>query len=276
MPMMNENDGMELLLKFIDDISLEPFAWDEEIENESLERYYMQLKRIYSDENFRHLYSSVSRKMEEYNPDVYSALPGLLATILEYAERKLTSVEMQEQKREREQERVCKSIKKLWDHIDLECVRLDRMAAVKQYTERAIHSMNISMDKTKEIEEKWEDINTRVNEAQETAKSFHAQSITILGIFSALVLGVALELNVFSAAVASVSENNLWVKLVTVAFSGVIIFNTIFMLLFSTAKISKSSIAAGKNGNYWYVWAVNFLFIAMAIGILILHWIKMI
>ena len=135
-----------------------------------------------------------------------------------------------------ESRRIAKSVQKLLDHVELECLRINRMDQVKRDADRAesIQSEAIKLNKT--TEETGKRLDERVN-------GFHEQSITILGIFSAVVIGFMSGLSMFTAGFNQLSEVNVYIITFYSVIVGTILFDILFMLIFFIAKISGHSVA---------------------------------
>ena len=132
--------------------------------------------------------------------------------------------------------RVTKSARKLLDHVELECIRLNRMARVQRAADQAesLHNEAIALNNaTKEAEKVLE----------ERVKGFHEQSITILGIFSAVVVGFMSGLSMFTSGFNQLNAVSVYVVTFYSIFVGIIVFDILFMLIFFIAKISGHSIA---------------------------------
>ena len=126
-----------------------------------------RFSEIYSDPDFRHSYYTISSCLEKYDPAQRDSLPVYLDRVVEVAEMQGDSAEVR---------RTARSVKKLLDHIELECLRLNRMSQVKRDADRAesIQMEAIALNKATEKTEK---------ELDKRVTGFHEQSITILGLW---------------------------------------------------------------------------------------------
>ena len=77
------------------------------------------LEKIYSEENFRHSYFEISKKLEEFRPEERDTLTTSLEIILALAENRQVK------------KSTITNIFKLSDHVSLENLRLNRMDALK-------------------------------------------------------------------------------------------------------------------------------------------------
>lgn len=165
------NSEMADLLEILEEITAIPVDEETKLEEGELEQFWQRFKLIYS-KNFRHSYSNISKFLERCSPDILSSIPSFLQRLVEYSSCK---------HRRSEDEIAVKGLKKLSDHIELECIRLDRMAVVKE-TAKDIQLRCEQVQKlSKSTKEQSDDV-------KKQAKEFHGQSIAILSIFSAVTL----------------------------------------------------------------------------------------
>jgi hypothetical protein len=229
--MQNENaeNSMTQLVQLMGDIAEKGCA--DEIDSEPTSDFakecWDRLREIYKEPEFRHSYSIISRCMEEYDPAQLDSLRVNLDRVVSFAELQSDTEEVR---------RVTKSARKLLDHVELECIRLNRMARVQRAADQAesLHNEAIALNNaTKEAEKVLE----------ERVKGFHEQSITILGIFSAVVVGFMSGLSMFTSGFNQLNAVSVYVVTFYSIFVGIIVFDILFMLIFFIAKISGHSIA---------------------------------
>lgn len=241
---MDTNITMESLLQFLEDISCISMDDTECLDDTKLDSLCTELMEIYSDSDFRHSYYLISKSLEKYSPDVYASMTTILLQIIHFFEtNKLTTSDL-------DSRRILKSMQKLLDHVELEGLRLDRMKAVAHYSEVALQSEHTAILRTDGINSQWNKIKSDIRRVEKQVKSYHSQSVTILGIFSALVLSVAAEISVFSESFSKLSGDNFLMILFFVSFIGLVIFDTIFMLMYTVSKIVGIPISVSSDlGN---------------------------
>lgn len=236
----NAENSMTQLIQLLDDIAEKGCA--DEIDSEPTSDYakgcWDRLCEIYKEPDFRHSYSIVSRCMEEHDPAQLDSLRVNLDRVVSFAELQNDTAEVQ---------RVTKSARKLLDHVELECIRLNRMARVQREADRAesLHNEAITLNNaTKEAEKALE----------ERVKGFHEQSITILGIFSAVVVGFMSGLSMFTSGFNKLNEVSIYIVSFYSVLVGIILFDILFMLIFFIAKISGHSIARDvpESSRNWF------------------------
>lgn len=194
--------------------------------------YSDRLSKIYSNSDFRHSYHEISQTLEEMIPDQWDILEQNLLMILDYVNSVIYNQD------------VIKKLAKLCDHVSLETIRLQRMAKIK-FIGDIVAEENAKMRSENQ---------TMLNELEslrEKVEGFHAQSITILGIFSGLVIGFSTGIQLLSSTFANINELNFYKMVLFVLIISLILFNLIFLLMYAVSKISNHSIAGrckhGKN-----------------------------
>lgn len=207
-----KQDKMPLLIAFLRERADEPLESTEEAKAQELKELYAELDGIYQG-GFRHLYFEISQFLESLSPDVYPSLENWLMAIMAYGEENAPH-----------KEQTNGSIKKLYDHVALESLRLDRMEAVKHLSAETnrIHA---------EMLESAEIANNQVKEVQNNVSHYHEQSIAILGIFSAVVLAFMGGISFSSAVLQNFACVSIFRLVITMALLGFVICNSIFILL---------------------------------------------
>lgn len=202
---------------------------DAKPQQEFIEECWKKFCEVYGDPDFRHSYFTISSSLEKYDPAQRDSLAAYLNSVVNY-------VEEQEIAESGEAERIKKSVKKLLDHVELECLRINRMEKVQRDADRAerLHDEAVALNNaTKESE----------NALAEKVKGFHEQSITILGIFSAVVVGFMSGLSMFTSGFNKLNEVSVYIVAFYSVMVGIILFDILFMLIFFIARISGHSIA---------------------------------
>lgn len=139
-----------------------------------------------------------------------------------------------------ESKKLCTNLEKLYDHIALERERiLYSKSKQDEIVGSSVAKINIAMDSfTNEYNKKTENLNTSV--------------LTIIGLFSAIIFVFFGGLSNLGSAITALSNGeNLCNILLGISAIGFIIFNIIFLLLYSVSKMTDKNI--GKeigNKNY--------------------------
>lgn len=220
---------LEELAKDIDFFSANEEQKLKELESKS-ESYYSRFEKIYSD-GFRHTYSQLSNFSEKkLKADTRIVLNDLLLVVVTYSVDKDESSD------------VSKSLLKLIDHLQLESVRLNRFEQIKEiesnFNENA-KNVNAILDKS---DDQLKNVEGRVGGLMQ-------QIISIIGIFSGIVVAFTVSSSMFSGVFENINDLNIWRVLLTFDIFAMILFNLLFMLLFCVSKLSGRSIAVRENNG---------------------------
>ena len=197
-------DHMEQLLDILKEL-IQPKNLVEstkDVQPEKAKNYYEKMEAVYKD-GFRHQYSKISSFLEENTSDTYTLLEIWLKALIEYGE----SIDSP----------IAGSVKKLEDHVELETIRLNRMKEVRLYGE-----------KSKQISERIEELSKKT---EDRVEKIHEQSISILSIFSAVVLAFMGGISFSSRILESMSEVSMFRLAVTILLLGFVLINMVFILL---------------------------------------------
>lgn len=243
----NTKDTNDLLNIFSsDDFSIEG---DELNEN---------LKKVvdYYSKHTRHQYHIISRfvnkKMEESEDSInyiLNNIDGMLA-FLKYNQEWCGSAIASETKERLSFEDILLNLEKLYDHIALEEERIKTNGIIIRNSNNEIENNVINTFNSI--------VNSFQNKVDEISNSLNANIITVVGLFSAIIF-------VFFGGITSLSEliNGIWeiktkgdliIPLIVILVVGFIIFNIVFLLLYSISKIVDKNIgtAVSFRNQRWY------------------------
>ena len=193
---------------------------------DSLDDTLLKLKKIY-DDDFRHYYSSlcpVIRRVCNNSPEDLECLILNLDVIIE-----------KEQSANDKNEVFLGKIRKLYDHINLELIRFN--------TEKNIVGKLKQAEKTlSEAEEKLEKAKVELNDVKNKADETSKQLVTVLSIFSAIVIAFTGGVSLLSGAFDSLMHAELIEILILVFTVGGLLYNCIFLLLYYVAKVTDKNI----------------------------------
>lgn len=199
-----------------------------------LEKVYNELKDIYTtntDETaFRHYYSDIFSVLSELKNDGFELdiIGENLKMVYEYCE-KMGDREL------------VKNVRKFLDHTNLEISRINYINAIEQ-------RMNITDES---IGNRIIDINTQVDDAakgvdelKEKVHSSYSDFVSILGIFSAIVLVFFGGTSIFGNVISSMQETDIEKTILICSITGLVVFDIIFMFIYFLAKLLNRNIAA--------------------------------
>ena len=195
-----------------------------------------KLKYVYkgesSDINFRHYYSDIFStltdiKNEGNEIDVVGQNLGL---VYEYC---LKNAE----------EDLCNSVRKLLDHTNLEISRINyvnvidtRIDITGEDFQNRISSINFQVD---EADKKVEEVKNKVNNS-------YSDYVSILGIFSGIVLVFFGGTSIFGNIISNMQKTSVDKSVLICSITGIVIFDIIFMFIYFLAKLLNRDISATK------------------------------
>lgn len=214
-------DEMELIIDLLNELVAEVDIGEDRVNYISSE-----LERIYAKPEFRHSYAELSSEMGRLKPDQRDMLCLYLDEMLNALSKKLG-----------ETQQTTVRFGKLCDHVNLESLRIARIERVEFIGEQS----------TRDLTEAGNDlVNTRsiVDSLREDVRGFHSQSITILGIFSGLVITFATVTQLVTAGIVNITEVSAYKVTLFLCVSFLLLFNLVFFLMYAVSKIAGKSIAA--------------------------------
>lgn len=137
-----------------------------------------------------------------------------------------------------------KCVFKLYDHLNIEIARLKQQYnLIHRQEELKIDLNRQEMDAEKYREElfnardmlkKHED---DINKANKKLADSHNDIITVLSLFSGIIIAFFGGLNYISAAISSVASSNVWRLSLICTIAGFVIFNTLVSMLYLVSRI---------------------------------------
>lgn len=192
--------------------------------SKSIKTVYADFEELYSNPNYRHSYYEISKYLEELECDESDMLEQSLSVLFEYSAEINQSSD------------VTMKLNKLLDHVSLESLRLSRMKKVKyletSISERLKNTLNEVNTKQREMKE----IDNKIN-------NIHTEVITILGIFAGLVIGFSIDFQLLAQSFSNLNEVSFCKEIAFLCVIGVILFDSIFLLMFAVSRISGRSLA---------------------------------
>ena len=201
-------------------------------DDEVIETYVVKLNDIYA-KGFRHFYSHffalITRIVDErQSTGLETLLENLQIIQQKLFEKSSTDSSFKE---------TSKSIDKVYDHLNLEVSRWNEYAASQS-------ELGSIKNQITETELALHDAVLNLEEAKDKAASLQTEIITVLSIFSAIVIATVGSFSYISSALAGMQNTHIFKSSIIVLISGILIFNTIALLMYLIAKITGRSIYA--------------------------------
>jgi hypothetical protein len=246
---MNE-DLMQSLMTLLKELADPIFV---ELDDYTKEKFYQKLNSIYSNKDFRHSYAELSEFSENYlTPDSRDILVNNLDLILFFANDNYQQNSV-----------VLKGIAKLADHLQLEALRLARIESIKRIGIRA-------EDNRKEAEKLYAENLKELNEmgislsrAEKELKDINSQLVSVLGIFSAVVIAFFGGLSYLTSVFSNLHQLSGMKPIVALLIIGLVLFDVLVCLfIFIEKMVNKEN--APKIGLITIINVIMVLLIAVS------------
>lgn len=208
-------------------------AHDFQLDEDKFKIYVKKFSDIYSD-GYRHEYSSLTRVLFLLEKDEER----------DYLPEKIKNIKEKMEKGEAQ-----KSIGKLWDHINLENIRLVELRKISKNAQDALNAfekkvVTINDEATKvqdNIKNDVEKIYDKMDKVDKKMESTQISYVSILGIFSSITFALFGGLNILSqvfSKITNLNDHSSFAGIMTVGgFIVFSIFNLLNMLLYSIGRI---------------------------------------
>lgn len=227
---MSNIENNEMLSKILVDLSTE-LALDED----RLNFYVDKLKSIYCV-GFRHDYSAITRILflTSNSKDTRDILCSNIYDIYEVAKEDVSN-----------DIRFIDSLRKLWDHINLENIRMLELTKIAEQANAANEVAATMANDVGQSKEELGIVNREIAQAknelkliQTNIKNSTTESITILSIFAGIVMAFSGGMSFIANAISGINKIGPYRLAVFILLIGNVMFNVIFLLLYMIGKIT--------------------------------------
>jgi len=249
---------ISVLKSIVEDKELDFFVMDERNVNYNeckaiSKRYFERFQDVYTRID-RHEYSKVARYVRTLQADQLSELSRKIMLILDCTKE-------QENSKDKKAKESYRKLLKLLDHVDLQIVYLSETGRVDAIATEINASKGEMFDKVEEVK------NVFV-EARKETKNLKAQVISILGIFSGIVVAFSFSISTIGEALSNLTDKNIFNIAFLVFVLGIVFVNTISLLMVFIAKMSGFSL---NNETTWKMYLlVNVILVVGALASLLL------
>ena len=219
---MNVRDKQQALQEFL----LKLARLDTDVTEKNLEQYIFTLQDIYADD-FRHLYSGmfgVITRIDADNDLDMAKLQGNIQILYE------SVVRWRDEGRGHVTPELCDKLEKLYDHVNLEISRIS-------YTQEIAQRME---DKNRESGEE-------IKSLSEKAANMQKDYITILGIFSSIVITFVAGMVFSSSILNNIDKVSIYRLTFVIILIAMMLFNLLNLLLDFIAKVNMKPLAVAPK-----------------------------
>ncbi|MGI5933431.1 MAG: hypothetical protein ACOX7A_01345 [Lawsonibacter sp.] len=224
------------------------------LDETQIRQMVIRFKELYSN-NFRHNYS-------EFFPLIVDIAQNDNEYSLDYLSNNLEAMRLLVENDyiggEKEFKGLYQPLTKLSDHINLEIGRYSYYSVNEQ-------KVNDLEKKNQALQIELRNATGKLIEAQRTVSSVQTELIAVLSIFAAIVLTFSGSMTLLGGAFGSIANTPFFKSISVLLIGGLIVFNTIFLMLYIVGKITNRNIYArcktkdcscGENGEPT-CWGIN-------------------
>lgn len=240
---MNTPDKQQRLQELL----LELAHPETKITDRNLEQFIFRLQDIY-EADFRHLYSGVFGVITSIDADDASELANLQENIQALH---TTSVNWLTKKRGHVSEDFCHQLEKLYDHVNLDISRIN-------YTREIANRM----------EEKNRKACEDIKQLSEKATNMQKDYITILGIFSSIVITFVAGMVFSSSVLSNIDKVSIYRLTFVMLMIALLLFNLLNLLLDFIYKVNQRGVTTQTTKRSMIMYINGILFTMVLIDLL--------
>lgn len=235
----------EKLIKLIKDLSVSQSTFSS---RGKFNEFYTRLQGIYlseGEQSFRHLYNDIFSVVTEIDSDDKASIDILGENIRMLYQHCMS----------KSNEKLNEAVTKLYDHISLDIARLKYIKAVDRRVDDTGNNLYAQIDMAqkefRETKREFDEAKETIDDTSKKINNAYSEFVSILGIFSAIVLVFFGGTSIFGNISSVLQSNGLYVALVVLLVAGVIVFDLIFMFIYFLAKLLDRNISASSEPVYW-------------------------
>lgn len=214
------------------------FLAEDILDEKKIRRVVLELKELYTSD-FRHSYSDffpLILTIEKKGENALECLTNNMEALRQYVENDFVEGKNEFQE-------MHKNFDKLCDHLNLEISR------VSYYS----RNNKITKDLSKRMEEVNKDMistSKKLNKATKKADSIQTELISVLSIFSAIVIAFSGGINLLGNTLQSTANTYICQIILLLLICGLVLFNTLFLLIYLVGKLTGRSVFADCEMEY--------------------------
>lgn len=213
----------------------------ETLSQENVEKAVGVLHKIY-DGGFRHNYSDFFAIVD----NVFNCTGNQFS--IEFLQENLENIKTYISESDKKDSQEGKAILKLYDHINLEILRLLSSSAIQKKLELQIQDAKQKLIEATKASELWkqefdkqkqvlESTKSQLEESKQKLAHVQGETVAIISIFTAVTLAFTGGLSYISSAITAIKDTPFFKVMLIVLLCGWIIFNTIYVLLYVVSRM---------------------------------------
>ena len=223
------------------------------------------------DSEFRHMYSQVCEVMFGFldcgneDRDPVNGVPFKLVNLSNNLKIVVDAVDGR-----CEDQRVKRSVEKLYDHVELERIRLSHSAKVEKKLAEAANKNESLAD---EYERKIGTVESKMRDKlDKELKSAQRETVTVLGIFASIVIAFNAGIAFATSSIEPVSASGAFTIAFIVSIVGLVIFNALFAMFTFVGRVARG-VEEPQSKKYWILFALSNIAILICVvvfGVIVL------
>ncbi len=206
------------------------------------------MTKIYSDVNFRHMYSKIYTMITRIDGEEDSSHDlEILSQNIEILYKAITSSTADSDS----EKSAVKGVRKLYDHVNLDISRINYLKGQAENVEQ----------KLQKIDEQTEVIKEKVSEALEKAQSIQREYVAMLGIFAAIVVSFFSGISFSSSVLANMHIVSPYRLVFVVIMLALVLFDVLAVLI----NFVRDMVSTKEKHRTLFI-GVNLVFLAILIG----------
>lgn len=177
----------------------------------------------------------------------YSRITEVLFQIEDGEERAFLSGKIKDIGNSIEDKELRRRVLKLWDHINLENIRLEKLKKISKEANSAFTEVNEIKQKYSDLEKLADSVDSKIKEMNRDIDNSTSKSITILGIFSGIVMAFTGGLSFIASSLQNMNQVSIYRLVLVITLLATAIFDIIFMLMYMIGRFTDSYIGGKCN-----------------------------
>jgi hypothetical protein len=219
----------------------------------NLERYYNSFFEVYiitkgeSTDVYRHSYNDIfctllEIQKEQKDPQTLEQLPEKIRACVSYSHKKYSEQKNNSanEKDARKANRVRNCLYKLWDHVSLDVMRINQINILADQSTNTLRNIEYKLKETQSVIDKNQDEVSRIK----------LDIVAILGVFTAIVIGVVSSVAFSSQLLAHAHEMPVGRVLIAASVCGFVTIS-IFYVIYSLLEKIVFKAYREQNSSLW-------------------------
>ena len=256
LPIQTVNEKDALLQELIEELAVNLIDDDDK---GLLEEYISRFRSIYGD-GYRHMYSKLYAIVVKIEKDAVEDIECLNSNLEIIRLHSCHSLEKEPE--------LYAHILKLSDHLNLEIQRMSLYLGPQNQT------VNLEI-RLEQMRKEYEDLLDKHNRMAEKVDRHSLESVSVLAIFSAIVVAFTGGLGIIGNAMTDLSSVDPWMLMFSISLCGLVLFNTVAFLINAVSKLVSRGLLSKDSSetlSWGYIVCIDgLLIVLLVVSAVLLH-----